>query len=148
MKSKLKVYLIIFASVCAGIYLLYTGAIDIFNSVRMFSNSIQIEGIVKEVQRKRSGGDSARFYAVVEYKGQNGNTYQFKNRRPYGYIFSLNKGEIIKVRYLKSDPNVSVIDTFWQKFIGPVLSLGVGILFLWFAKNEFRKPFIHNNSRL
>jgi len=33
---------------------------------------------------------------------------------------------------------VSVIDSFWQKYLGPLLSLGVGLLFLWFARVEFK----------
>ena len=138
MKDKLKACLIIVASVCAGIYLLYTGGIDIFNSVRMMSEGVRTTGIVKEVQRQHSGGDSARFYAIIEYKGQDGYTYRFKNRRPYGYLFSPKKGESIEILYLKSDPKVSVIDSFWQKYLGPLLSLGVGLLFLWFARVEFK----------
>ena len=77
MKDKLKACLIIVASVCAGIYLLYTSGIDIFNGVRMMSKGLRTTGIVKEVQRQHSGGDSARFYAIIEYKGQDGYTYRF-----------------------------------------------------------------------
>jgi len=77
MKDKLKGCLIIVASVCAGIYLLYTGGIDIFNSVRMMSEGVRTTGIVKEVQRQHSSGDSARFYGVIEYKRQDGYTYRF-----------------------------------------------------------------------
>ena len=53
-------------------------------------------------------------------------------------MFSPKKGESIEILYLKSDPKVSVIDSFWQKYLGPLLSLGVGLLFLWFASVEFK----------
>jgi hypothetical protein len=138
MKARLKSCFVITASICASVYLLYTGGIDIFNSIRMLSDGVRTEGVVKEVNKKRSGGDSARFYAVIEYKGQDGYTYQFKNRRPYGYFFSPKKGESVEVLYLNPDPKVSVIDSFWQKFIGPLLSFAVGLLFLWFAAVEFK----------
>jgi len=104
----------------------------------MMSEGVRTTGIVKEVQRQHSGGDSARFYAVIEYKGQDEYNYQFKNRRPYGYFFSPEKGESIEVLYLKSNPKVSVVDTLWQKYLGPLLSLGVGLLSLWFAGVEFK----------
>ena len=138
MKAKLKACFIIVVSVCAGIYLFYTGGIDVLNSIRMLSDGLRTQGVVTEVRRQHSGGDTTRYYAVIEYKGHDGYTYQFKTRRPYGYFFSPKKGQTIGVQYLKFNPKVSVVDTLWQKFIGPGMSLAVGLLFLWLARIEFK----------
>ncbi len=136
MNARLKSWLIIIVSAAAGLYLLYTGGIDLYNSIQLSSKGIITKGEVQRIRRHRSGGSSARFYATVEFKDQSGNSYTFKNTRPYGYLFVPEKGETIEIIYLNTDPNIAVINSLWQKYLGPLLSLMVGFLFVWLAKSE------------
>lgn len=136
MKARLKSWLIIIVSAAAGLYLLYTGGVDLYNSAQLSSKGIAVKGEVKRIERHRSGGSSARFYVTVEFKDQSGNSHTFKNTRPYGYLFAPEKGEPIEIIYLNADPNIAVINSLWQKYLGPLLSLTVGFLFAWLAKSE------------
>ncbi len=111
MKPRLQCWLVIIVSIAAGVYLLYTSGIDLFNSDRLSSNGITAGGEVKSVKRHKSGGSSARFYATVEFQDRSGNSYTFKNTKPYGYLFAPKKGKSIKIIFLKSNPKIAVINS-------------------------------------
>lgn len=141
MKIRLKAFAYACAFTALGGFLFYTGASDLYNSLRIALDGLTTEGRVVKVDRVYRSGHQDNFYLEIRFTDRQGNSHRFKNRHPYSYLFVPEAGDRAQVRYLRGDTRVAMLATFWESLLGPLISLLIGLFFGWMAIAECKSVF-------
>lgn len=107
-----------------GLALIVTGAYFLNENMEYFNHSIQVEGIVIDIEKH---GSKSSYYPVISFKASDGYSYTFSpetgtNSPDY------DKGEIIMINYKEENPQMAKIDSLKERYALPLALLSAGLL--------------------
>ncbi len=123
---------------CAlAVFLSYSGANDLYNSIRFALDGVAVEGRAVRVNQVNHSGSSDHFNVQIQFTDRHRQDRRLGNRHPYSYLFVPAEGDPIAVHYLRGDARVAMPSTFWGSLFGPSFSLLIGVFFGWMAIEQF-----------
>ena len=106
---------------CIGICLLAGSGILYYKTQSFLGDSVLTEGIV--INYENPSGDDETYYAVIEFKAENGDIIRFYDR----YFNNPAIGDKVKVVYNSMNPSQAKIHTWFTLWSWPVVTFCIGV---------------------
>lgn len=121
-KSELRSDILFFIG---GIALIVTGIYFLIENMEYFSNSIQTEGTVIDIEKH--GGTKSPYYPVISFQALDGDAYTFSPETGTN-LGDYYKDEIVMIKYNEENPDMAKIDSFKERYALPLALISAGLL--------------------
>lgn len=111
-----------------GIALSAGGVYFLKEKMEFFNHSTSAEGVVVDIES--TTGRKTTYYPVISFQAMDGNTYTFSPETGTSSAFDFNKGDKLKIKYKKENPQMAKIDNFKERWGLPLALLVAGIVIL------------------
>ena len=115
----------------AGITLLAVAGFWANLENQFLKSSARANGVVSRLERResnRNGRTSYNYYPVVQFRTSQGRQVTFTSSSG-SYPASYQEGDTVEVAYDPARPDHAEINAFWSVWLGPVIVVGLGIVF-------------------
>lgn len=131
---------------CIGLGLIGGAMYSFYNAKQFDALAIRTDGVVEELDFRRSSDGSGSYYPVIRWQMQDGQSYRFTGSfgtNPSAY----KKGERVEVLYIPGDHDSARLGGIMGKWALPLMLGAMGIIFSIVAYVGLSSPGNKENTR-